>query len=436
MLPLTPLGLGLLAVFLLAILLVPRRWASVPILLSTCYMTLAQGVMLGGFNFFSIRLVILAGLVRVAIRGEYRDLLRSPLDPVMVAWSIWALAASGFRGDPSATITSNGGLVFNSLGVYILLRIFCRNREDVYFLVRVVAWLLVPIALEMAFEKMTAYNLFSILGGVPELPEIREGRIRAQGPFAGGILAGTVGAVTLPLCLGLWSRHRGTAVLGALASTTMVIASASSGPKLSAIFAILGLLLWPMRHYMRALRWSGVAVYVLLMAVMTKPPYYLMGRVDLTGGSTGWHRARLIESSMEHLGEWWIAGTDYTRHWMSSGVPWSANHTDITNYYLSMGVAGGLALMLLFVLLIAKGFSLVGRSVRVAEKTQPRDAFFCWALGASLFALAASSLSVALFDQSFVFLYITLAAIGAMESSRPTHPRYMLFHSPGGHVAQ
>jgi hypothetical protein len=424
MIPLTPLGLALLSAALLAILIVPRRWAPVPLLIVACYMTLAQGVMLGPFNFFTIRLVILAGLIRIFIRGEFRQIPRSPLDRVMVVWSIWALAASVFRSDPGATLTYNGGMVFNSLGVYILLRVFCRSPADVVFLCRVVAWLLVPVALEMVYEKLATRNLFSVFGGVSEVPDVREGRIRAQGPFAHAILAGTVGAVMLPLCSGLWNRHRGTAILGTLASITMMVASSSSGPKMSAAFATLGLLLWPMRRYMGALRWTAVVGYLVLMVMMKSPPYYLMSRIDLSGGSTGWHRAHLIHTSILHLGEWWLAGTDYTRHWMPTGVPWSPNHTDITNHYLAYGVNGGLPLLLLFVLLIAKGFSLVGRLVRVAEKTQPRDAFFCWALGASLFALAASSLSVAYFDQSFLFLYLTLAAIagfGASEHLQHAH---------------
>jgi len=104
------------------------------------------------------------------------------------------------------------------------------------------------------------------------------------------------------------------------------------------------------------------------MVVMKAPPYYLMARVDLSGGSTGWHRARLIESSMEHLGEWWFAGTDYTRHWMPTGVYFSPNHVDITNHYLAMGVLGGLPLLFLFVLLLVKGFSIVGHSVRALQK--------------------------------------------------------------------
>jgi hypothetical protein len=149
---------------------------------------------------------------------------------------------------------------------------------------------------------------------------------------------------------------------------------------------------------------------------MNDPAYYILARIDLAGGSTGWHRARLIQSALEFLPEWWLAGTDYTRHWMPTGVSWSVDHTDITNHYLKMGVLGGLPLMLLFIAVLAKGFSFVGQTPRQMPELSQQSRFMLWALGASLFAHAATIISVSYFDQSFMFLYVTLAAI---SSARP-----------------
>lgn len=414
MTPLTPVGQVILFAAMFVVFVAPRRWAPVPILLVTCYMVLSQGLMLGPFNFFSIRLVILAGAVRVLLRGEFRDLPKSPIDGLMAWWGVWALASSYFHVDPQATLTYNGGLVFNTFGAYMLWRVFCRTVDDVEFLCRVSALLLVPVALEMTYEKIAASNAFSILGGVPDVPNIREGRIRAQGPFAHSILAGTVGAVTLPICLGLWRRHRMTSITGAAASATIVLTSTSSGPLLSAIFSLIALAFWRYRHRMRMVRWLALFSYVFLKMVMEAPPYYLLARIDLSGGSTGYHRARLIESAIEHLGEWWFAGTDHTRHWMATGVSWSPDHTDITNHYLMLGVMGGLPLTLLFIAMLWKGFSIVGQVVQDPTDRWQDRRFYFWSLGASLFAHSATCISVSYFDQSFVFLYLTLACIASL----------------------
>ena len=96
---------------------------------------------------------------------------------------------------------------------------------------------------------------------------------------------------------------------------------------------------------------------------MKAPVWYLMARIDLVGGSTGWHRAYLIDQALMHLSEWWIAGTDYTRDWMPYGVSWSPDHSDITNHYILLGVTGGIALIAAHVAVLTLAFKGVGRTL-------------------------------------------------------------------------
>ena len=152
---------------------------------------------------------------------------------------------------------------------------------------------------------------------------------------------------------------------------------------------------------------------------MKAPVYYIIARINLVGGSTGWHRSALIESAFNHLQEWWFAGTDYTRHWMPTGVSWSPDHTDITNHYIQMGVIGGLPLMFLFIAILVKGFSFVGQTVGQSSDLPSETRFMVWALGSALFTHAATFISVSYFDQSYLFIYMTLAAIGSVRSWTP-----------------
>jgi hypothetical protein len=198
----------------------------------------------------------------------------------------------------------------------------------------------------------------------------------------------------------------------------MVYSSTSSGPILSMLAGILALFLWNYREKTRLIIWMGVIGYIGLTLVMNDPAYFIMARIDITGGSTGWHRARLIQSALEHFFEWWIAGTDYTRHWMPTGVSWSPDHTDITNHYIQMGVWGGLPLMMLFIAIILRAFSLIGKNVSISSKVSLKSEFVFWALGASLFAHAVTFLGVSYFDQSFLFLYLVLAAIASASFSK------------------
>jgi len=180
--------------------------------------------------------------------------------------------------------------------------------------------------------------------------------------------------------------------------------------------------MWYWRQQIRLFLYLVVLGYIGLDVVMKAPAYYIISRIDLTGSSTSWHRAALINAAVEHFTEWWFAGTDYTRHWMDYGVGWSPDHIDVTNHYLRMGIDGGLPLMLLFILILAKAFSSVGQILQQADKlpsaTYP---FMIWALGASLFSHAASFLSVSYFDQSFVLLYLTIAVISSTSVSTSIH---------------
>jgi len=191
------------------------------------------------------------------------------------------------------------------------------------------------------------------------------------------------------------------------------VTSASSGPVMSAAFGVGGLWLWRLRQYLRVLQWTVACAVVALSLVMKAPIYYLIARIDIVGGSTGWHRSRLIESALEHFDTWWFAGTDYTRNWMAEGMISDPNHVDITNHYLRLGVVGGLPLIILFMAILLTAFAFVGRAVRSDVDMPPRDQFVLWALGCALFAHATAFISVSYFDQSFVFFYLTLGAIGS-----------------------
>lgn len=406
-------------VFLLAttvaIWTLPRQWAVVPLLLGACHMTLGQGVDVAGLNFPVIRLLLLAGVIRVLIRGERPVGGWIGMDKLFLLWAAWAILVSVFHERPRETLEYHLGTVYNALCFYFLIRCLCRTDEDLYKLIRIAAWILAPVAAEMVYEQLRQQNLFAVFGGVPEEPQIRNGRVRSQGPFAHAILAGTVGAVCIPLMVGLWRRHPFSSKLGLGACLVMVLASASSGPLMSVIFSVFALVLWRWRCWTRQMRVAAVLGYLLLEVVMKAPVYYLIARVDLTGSSASYHRAALIDAAIEHLHEWWWAGTDYTRHWLPYGVSWSEDHVDITNHYLAQGVRGGLPLMVLFIGLIWCGFRYVGKTIQMWRGLEPEREFFAWTLGATLFAHAASCLSVAYFDQSILFIYLTLGLLATLR---------------------
>ncbi|MFM2067291.1 MAG: hypothetical protein RLZZ584_2200 [Pseudomonadota bacterium] len=396
----------------LLLLVLPRRLAAMPLLLAAAYMTRGQELEIGPVHMTVVRLLVLVGFVRVLLRREQLARGWHVVDRWMLVWAAWLIGSSAFH-TPDAWLF-RAGVVWTELGCYFLLRIFLASLDDVQATLRMLCVALLPLAAMMLVEKLTRANAFTVLGGVRDLALVRNGNVRASGPFDHPILAGTVGAACAGLGLALARSDRARALAGCTGGLVMLYSAASSGPIMMAGFVFLGWAAWCVREHMRTVRRLLVAGLLGLSAVMNDPVYFVMARIDITGGSQGYFRAQLIRSSIEHLPEWWAAGTDYTRHWMPSGIHANSIHTDITNHLLAMGVGGGLGLMAVFVLVLVLSFRDVGRALRQHAAEAPARRLLVWTLGALLFGFVMMFWTISLYDQSIVFFYLVLAAIQAL----------------------
>jgi hypothetical protein len=202
----------------------------------------------------------------------------------------------------------------------------------------------------------------------------------------------------------------------------MVGACCSSGPIITVAAAAFGLVMWRCRKHLPRVILAGVLTLVGLEMVMKAHVWYLLGRFDLAGGSTGWWRAELITQAGLHIKEWWLMGTDYTHDWMP--VAMDENNVDITNEYIEMGVWGGLPLMLCFIYTIRATFSANRRLFRSFEEASD-DQFFVWMMGTTVFGHVVTFISVSYFDQTIMFWCLIIAMIASLERhyANPLHAR-------------
>jgi hypothetical protein len=156
---------------------------------------------------------------------------------------------------------------------------------------------------------------------------------------------------------------------------------------------------------MRLIRWVIVITLVSLHVVMKAPVWHLISRIDLSGGSSSWHRYFLIDTCIRHFGDWWLVGT-------SSNGDWGWDMWDTANQYVADAYTGGLLGLIFFIAILVYGFKYVARA-REAATDKQQEVFF-WALGATLFAYTVSFLGISLWDQSVVEWYMLLALIGAV----------------------
>ncbi|MBD3343449.1 MAG: hypothetical protein GF401_00130 [Chitinivibrionales bacterium] len=388
-------------------------------LVGTCYITVAQKLIIGPFDFNVFRILLGVGWIRILIRKEMVLSHITRVDKYLLLFTISNFMLYALQRNSLDTTINRLGFVYTTLGLYFLFRFLIRDIDEIHHALRTAALVIIPLAVSMLLENTTGRNRFSVFGGVPEISFVRYGEIRAQGPFRHPILAGTTGATLFPLLASLWfftAKDRFLGLIGISASLIIIITTSSSGPLVALIASVAGMFCWFFRYRMKAVRRSIIAGLVLLQIAMNAPIYYIYAKLGSIIGGTGWHRSYLIHQSIVHLNEWWLMGVEFTGDWM----PYTLDNgqADMTNQYLHYGVYSGLLTMVLFIVLIIKAYILIGTMIALAEEKGldfPLQ-ITIWFLGASLFSHTISFLSVSYFDQTIVFWYFLLAVISSLYS--------------------
>ena len=383
------------------------------VLVGITYIPLNQKLDLGIIDFSAIRLLVGIGLLRVLVKGETLSGYLNSLDKLIILWAAWLICTSIFHD--SHRFLLRVGTAFDNVGVYFLFRVFIKKFEDIRNLFIFASVLFIPLAVAMVFERIDGKNYLGFLG-MPETVLFRENKFRATGTFEHPILAGTVCAACLPMSAYLWRQKQMIALIGLSTTGAIIWASASSGPVMT-FFTIAGaMLIWKFRPCLNTIRYLCILLIVALSLVMNDPVYFLLARIDLAGGSTGWYRAALIQSAIEHFNDWWLVGTDFTRNWMHVQI--NETDTDITNYYVLMGILGGVPLLLIFISILVAGFSEIRRALNDPRNMPGEYQFMIWTLGSILFGHVITFFSVSYFDQSAIYLYLVLAMIGSLQFMR------------------
>jgi hypothetical protein len=399
-------------------LILPRKYALIPLLALATYMTMGEVLDIFGFHFSPLRMMVLFVWARLIVRWEVTDLKFNEIDAALLAWVFSNVACYNLRELSWEAMVNRLGFAYDVIGCYFLFRYYIKDEDDTLVLIKSIAYLTIPLAGFMTLEKATGINYFSYFGGVPEFTVEREGSLRCQGPFAHPIMAGTFGALAIPLNAGLWfaDKDRVAAVAAVISGTIMVVTSASSGPVLSFAAGVISLFSWIMRKYMREVRWFLTCSVIILHFAMKAPVWYTIARFSDIMGGTGWHRSELINQAITNIDDWWLLGTSKTSHWMPYKLR-IFDSADITNQYLLEGVEGGLITMLLFIVVIVLCFRRVGITVQADEARGVANFnFLPWALGSALFVHVVTFNSVSYFDQMYVCWYMLLGMIAALPN--------------------
>lgn len=405
-------GMGVLIFMIAATLLMfllPRRFVLVPLLFGAFLIPSGQTLVLAGVHVFAYRIVILAGLMRAVISRPPEEPLfgsgYNSVDRFCILWTLFHATAFILQFQAMGAVVNQVGFLWDVLGGYLVVRFLIRDEEDVQRTIKILVFVAAVLGTTMLFEKFSHVNPYSFPAGHPIIPEIRNGSVRAQGPFHHAILAGTFGATLIPLFYWLWKSGQSKffALVGMASSAAIAFSAVSSTPVGALLAGIGAICFWPIRRNMRLIRWGIVIGIIALNFMMHAPVWWAIEHIDFAGGSAGEHRAELVDNFIRHFGDWWLIGTH-------DNVNWGFEMWDLSNEYIAEGETGGLATFICLLAVIVLSFRRIGKA-RKAVDGEGNNEWYFWLLGAALFSHCVAFFGISYFDQTRLSWFALLAMI-------------------------
>lgn len=428
----SPLALLLTAALALLIFARSRSIAVTALIAAICYLPQTETLNLG-LHFYSIRIVLLAGIIRVFSRGEHKGFRLSKVDKALLAYALLIPVVAVLRAPEELTFRLGG--LYDILLSYFLFRFLVRNETDFKLLLSKAAYIIVPFAALVLYESISNHNFFSVFNGIPESSWIRNGSTRAQGPFRNPITAGSFGATFGMLYASLFFSgvRKRFVIVGFFASTAIVLSSHSSGPFLGLALGLLAFVCWRWRRHLKKILYGSLGLLIALQLLMNSPVWFLIGRISEVTGGGGYHRAMLIEQTVRHFDRWWLAGTVETTDWF----PYEVNgKADITNFFVAAAVDAGLIGLFAAVFLVVACFKMLGLTITARPDLSTKK--LLWGVGSTLVGSIGILFSVTYMDQMQIAWYLLLASVTALTiASRPVvlppptaPPRYRRTREP------
>jgi hypothetical protein len=412
----------LIAVYLLIaivlILVLPRRKAIVPFLIPFFTIPGGQVIVLGGFHFTALRILILVGLARWVFSPKTLSDGKKPrgfngVDWAVISWSIVAAISFCLEYKETQAVVKEAGVLLDTLGGFLVVRFLIPDGDALERTVKTLAAICLILGVCMVNEFVTHKNVFGYFGGIEIQAAVRNGHVRA-GATLGYLYAGAFAGVLIPLFLWLWKekKSRLAAVAGLVGATTMVITTTSSTSYLAFMGGLLGLAFWPLRNRMRLVRWGLVTILVGLHMVMKAPVWALVQRVDLTGSSSGSQRYELIDMTIRRFSDWWLFGTKlYTA--------WGWGSWDLCNQFVAVALTGGLLSLVLYIMIFSRSFAAVGTARKLVSGDRNQE-WFLWSLGACLFATVVAHFGINYMAQLIMgfFSLVVCTSVATFEATQ------------------
>ena len=391
------LGLGLITTFSLK-----RNHALVPFIALLCIIPFSHRISLLTLDFPIHRIMLIALVARAIIRGEL------PIGPFGLPEKL--IFSFIFSFNLISGVSSGQWVTVLGQGVTLILLAFVvrvyLNKQQFIALTTVAGLIALPTAAAFWHEHTTLNNIYRIFGGVSDITPVRNGEVRAKGPFLHPIYAGLFW-ITFS-CFFIWRgivarKVTQKAFWGLTVVSCLVIGFATSSSTPILAFAAI-LMCWGaylFRAFSHLFLPGLILTIIALDLVMKAPVWHLISRVGTAKGSTSYFRFSLIDAFFANIGEWFIAGTRSTAHWF-----WGAQ--DLANQFVYYGVRGGAISLILFIAMTLVILRHLSKLFNTYEKRNSPERWLVWSFMASICSTMIAFIGVSYFDQIAIQLYLVI----------------------------
>ncbi len=409
------LSVSILSVICILILFGSRHIALIALFGGALYLSQGHSFQVAGFSLTPIRIIGCIAFLRVISRGELPARTLNRMDGVLILLYVFSTAILLTRPEESAPLRV--AKMLDVLFCYFACRGLARDAADIKRFLKSSVLLLVPYTALLVVESLKGINYFRLVGGSPYV-WYREDSIRCFGSFRHPSLLGSVGATFFPLFVGLAfdKAYRSYAIVGAIVSVAIVYSSSSGGPLSAWATGVAGWGLWRFRRQMRTFRWGAVGVILLLALVMKAPVWYLLAKLSGITGGTGWHRAYLIDVTVQHMDLWWLWGMPLaqTHGWFPYNLA-ATGGADITNQYISFGLNAGIAAIVIFVVYLVRGYKILGDALMSSRVSKDIiNERFLWGLGVMLTVHLSNWLGITYWDQFYAVWLLQMSMVASV----------------------
>jgi hypothetical protein len=385
------------------VLAAPRKLLVLPFIMAACLIPMNQRIIVAGLDFPVLRVLTLSCFLRLFIRNEVRQISWNSFDKLILTWNIIGTIIYVILWGTLQSVIFKCGTMFDNLGFYWIFRQFIQSFDDIYNIIKTFAVFAIFSAPLIAAENIRQFNLYSFFGDVGG--KFHRGRFRCAGPFPHYIMMGVFWAALLPLFYAKVKANSSKFFywIAIFAALTCVYFSASSTPIMTVAAIIVFWPLYGYRAHGKAFFWFTCFILLALHLFMNAPVWHLMARLDVFGGSTGWHRFFLFDMFIKHTSKWFFWGTKST-------AEWGRGLSDITNQYVLEAVRGGIVTLVLFILILYNGVKISGGYSLTEEDLGKK--LISWGVCVSLLGHVISFWGVSYFGQITMLFYLTLAVVG------------------------